>query len=246
MTLSRVGNITQEGWAGSDFPSDETMRYDRDQARMCEEFEEKMDANGLWLPATTLSAYVVGICHQIYLIGGKTEAAAGILRQHVRMSYVAARCKRMDGDRVRVPASYVDGYMTRAHVAPKKMGTGPRSAMVAGFPAITDVWEMVRSSEHFFPELVRRMASVNSCGKAWWVTWNSTGVRAEDMQDVVGRNASLHAYSEFYGGRGKEGVAGGARNCSAGFRNVSRLVQAEDPRLYCCSSTCVVGGESPV
>lgn len=245
-TLASLSAVTDTSWSGASFPSDALVRFDRDQDRACVEYAEKIDTNSLWLPSTALSAYVVGIAQQIFLLPGSTTAAETMLMEHVRIVYLAARCKRVTGDHLRVPAVFLEGFITRSHLALKNSSTGLRSAMVSSFPEIMDVQEIIRGSRRFFPEIVRRMSSLNSFGRAMHMSWNSTHVYNEDLKDVMRRNATLMEYNEYYSVKTTAEVGADTVLCGTGFRKNSRLLEISDDREYCCSTSCVLHSGSIV
>lgn len=236
-TIVGLNTINEPYWSGAQFPSDELLRFDREQDRACDEFAQKIDENSLWLPATALSAYVIGIAQQIFLLPGSTTAAETMLMEHARMVYLAARCKRVTGDHLRVPAVFLEGFITRAHLALKNSSSGPLSAFVAGFPKITSVPEIIRGTRHFFPEALIRISSLNSFGRATFLSWNRTHVFNDNLKDVIQANATLQEYNDFYSAENLPDV--NTVLCGTGFKNNTRLTEVSDEHEKCCSNSCM-------
>lgn len=244
-TVANLMSVNHTTWSGASFPSDELLRFDRNRDRACEEFAQKMDQNSLWLPATALSAYVLGITQQIFLLPGSSSAAETMLMEHIRMVYLASRCRRVTGNQLRVPVIFLEGFITRAHLALKNCSTGPQSALVVGFPKITAVEEIIRGSRHFFPDVVKRISSLNSFGRSEYVSWNSTSVVGESLKDVMLRKAPLQQYNNFYSQKTPQSTVSNVM-CGTGFQNITRLIDVSEESQYCCSKSCVLHSGSIV
>lgn len=237
-TLVDLDDIGEAHWRGVTFPTDELLRVDPKKDRACEEFDQKMNENSLWLPATALTAYVMGIAEQILLLPDYESAAESILGEHVRMVHQAGRCTRQTGDDLRVPAIFVESFVTRALLTLKNCSTITSAALIAGLPSISFVYDLVYSSRKLFPEAIRQMSSLNSFGRTKYLSWNSTDVFLQPLIDVMRANATLQRYTNIFS-NGSIAAPAGPLLCSAGFLKTARLTEVTEERAQCCSHRCI-------
>lgn len=240
-TLSELLNIEQGSWEGSRFPSDEMLWYSKGIARACEEFQGRMDENSLWLSATTLTAYVLGLVRQILLLPHAASAAEFILAEHIHMVYTGLQCKRQTGDMLQVPAIFLEGFVTRAHLTLKNSSIGPSAALVAGLPDILSLPEIVRGSDVLFPEAVRQMSSLSSYGRSKFLSWNGTDVSLQNMTEVLRANATLQRYSTIFSDGSVVPKTDVTLECFAGYRKIPRLkvLALNSSKEECCHVSCL-------
>lgn len=239
-THAELSGINEPFWNGSVFPPDELLRYDKDQERACHEYQGQPNDNGLWLSATALTAYVMGIVEQILLLPSDAEAVDSILKENIRFVYMGARCTRETGERLHVPAIFLESVVTRAHLTLKNCSTGPSSAFVAGFPNILSLPEIVRGSHEMFPEAVRQMSSLSSYGRSKFLSWNGTHVFLENLIDVMKANVTLQKYNRIFSDGTVTPKVSLSLACCAGYTKTARLkvVGRNTSKEQCCRHTC--------
>lgn len=242
-SVVEIEKANEAGWRGVILPADEVLRYDKEHAKVCEEFSQKMDKNSLWISATSLTSYVLGMLHQLILLPRSIETGKEMLDKHVQLVYLAARCKRVSGDRLRVPVVFLESIIKRAHLALKNSSIGSGGGIIGGFPALTRVQEIVDVSRELFPGAIAQMASMNSFGRRRVLWWNGTDVCGDNLEDVMLANATGREYNELCNVQGEMREREVA--CGVGFTWRRRLREVEREEEKCCSNGCIryTGGE---
>lgn len=234
-------------------PNDEEFRIDEDKEKACIEFDQKMSDSSLALSATSLTAYVLGVVHQMLLSSGSETMVTHFLQEHVRLVYNAARCLRLPGEALQVPTVYLDHFVTTAHLVLLNASVSLSTTLLAGLPPLTAMSSIVKISRKHFPRLIRQLSGLGSNGKTILVSWTGTELITEESVDVLIRNLSMSEVNSLLDSGllstnaiyfETDGVNGSYIRqqptvCAVKFRWVDRLDRIKDLKENCCSESCL-------
>lgn len=234
-------------------PNDEEFRIDKDKEKACIEFDQKMSDSSLTLSATSLTAYTLGVAHQMVLSSGGETLASYFLQEHVRLVYNAARCTRLHDEALQIPTVYLDHFVTTAHLVLLNASVSLSTTLLAGLPPLTAMSSIVRISRKHFPRLIQRLSGLGSSGKSMLISWTGTELIVEESVDVLVRNLSISEVNALWGA-GVLQTNGGSLEfddlngtyvkqqptvCPVKFRWVDRLDEITDLKQNCCSESCL-------
>ncbi|PXF49288.1 hypothetical protein BWQ96_00862 [Gracilariopsis chorda] len=150
--------IKSPAWQRSIFPSDDVFFQDdaSGQKDACNTFNAVTHPQGLTYPASSATAYVIGLVQSVRKAKLDMAVPLQILANHTTFVYNGVRCNKLSGDRLHIPVTYLEDY--------KKTIESILSSASTDTGILRNVRELLQNSKMFLPSLVDKLSALISYG----------------------------------------------------------------------------------
>lgn len=254
--------ISESGRPKSVFASFEATLYDPKREEVCDGYEMASAT----IPADSYVAYLFGVAAQMRFKAVSKTSILTILGEAFAETFLAARCQRKSGHKLRVPMSSLKRVSLQASTLTSvtssdqplfrflsslssfdKYETVPAISSES-LPAITDVAKVIQFPFHFFREEIETLSSLEGYGRVYIADYNNK--KLVSVLEILSRiSKSVYEGAVGSGGHttmGGEDDGNEDNQCTTDWRFMTRLCAVSHYGENCCPHNCYSGNTDPV